>query len=305
MTDRLLNQKWKDFYNKIKDPSWPDPVTEDELLDLPRPVLRELLFDHFFVDYGSPQVEKTWCSLNSMPAPDVKENSEYFTSTDQLNFDLIWMANDVLKVHYSKSISGEIGSGMPNAKVFADIIKTLYPGRVFRNCLEWCAGAGFIGFEIFAQDLCDNLYLHDIYPPCIESVKTTIANNKDRCQGRVFYHHSPSVSTFPEDWKFDLIVANPPFYGLDNNLMSTLMYKVRPVTHRMGIDEQWKIHEDFFNNIKKSLAPNGVILMSESVAGSGPDTFRSMIEKNGLYINDCYWQGPTFAPIYFMEIKQT
>jgi 16S rRNA G966 N2-methylase RsmD len=300
MHDTQLNLKWIGFYNKIKDQTWPSVQTEKDFLELPTEILREVLFDHFLIDYGELKQEKKLFSFNTSDPVEVKNNLEYFKESQDLDLDLIWMAGNI-KVYYNRVLDG---GGMMMARTFADILSKIYPGRSFNNCLEWCAGPGFIGFEIFSRNICQNLYFNDIYLPAIDSIKTTMARNIDRCQNRVFYHHSSSVSDLPQSWKFDLVVANPPFINSEVETIASRMVNYREERHRKSVDDGWKTHENFFSNIKQYLTPDAVILMAEAVSESCPDSFRSMIESNGLYINDCYWEGPDFPNLYYLEIKQ-
>lgn len=316
ISDNLLSEPWAGFYDRIKDPGWPEIKTQQDFLNLPQSVIREILFDHFLLEYHDTDVylDKDIVSYNNVP--DVLEkNSDHFHDFRALDFDKIYVA-DKIQVHYHQELRG---GGPFLAKKYCAILNKLYKHKTFENCFEWCAGPGFIGFELLSLGRCQNLYLQDIYFPAIESIKTTIDQNLDLCKNKVFYHHSASISDLPEDWKFDLVIANPPWFNSDLDHMEAKRWGKLPDPQcgvvRRGLDDGWKIHEDFYTHIKKHLTPNGTILLAESMHASGPDHFKSMIEENGLYINDCYWieyQDPrtyfnkiaSWIPkIYFIEVK--
>ena len=117
----------------------------------------------------------------------------------------------------------------------------------------------------------------------------------------MFYKHSASVGDLPSDWKFDLVVSNPPFWNLNLGQMIT---RIRGRDkYRRAVDNDWQIHRDFFANIGQHMNDNGIILLQEASNASGPDTFRDMIEQNGMYISNYYWE-PRIEKIYYLEIKK-
>lgn len=297
----MLGARWMDFYNKIKDQSWPEIKTQQDFLDLPHSIIKKILFEHVLIDHVDPDGDHNDLDKNIVNYSSIekikKHNLEYLTEYPKLDFDLVHKA-DKINVHYHRNLNG---GGMILVKKYSILLEKLYGRKIFGNCLEWCSGPGFIGFELLSRGICENLYLHDIYPPAIKSIKTTIDRNKDLCRDRVFYHHSSSISTFPRNWKFDLVVANPPFFNPDVDQL--LSKRATHQNNRMGIDQGWEIHQNFYKNIKNYLSPDGIILIAEAANASGPDTFRPMIEENGLYINDCYWFDFRYPRFYFIEIK--
>lgn len=173
--------------------------------------------------------------------------------------------------------------------------------RRFATCLEWCAGPGFIGFNILSHDLCDRLVLVDSWQPCLSSVAETVRSNglADRVQAFC----AASLADWPDLGPIDLVVANPPHYlecpGDDNY-------------QRLAVDPDWQAHRDFYQHIGSRLADDGMILMQENQAGSlgGVEDFRDMIETNGLeiadsFVSDQYWHQPgPWAQIYYIEIRR-
>jgi hypothetical protein len=293
-----LNQIWLNFYNSIKDDTWPQIKTQQDLLNLPPGILKELIFDHHLLgdNVSKPKVMyNEFKNLKSDQRAWSKNSADLVETRPLLTHDQIFTANDI-KIHYHNSLDG---GGTSAGQRFSSVIEKLYPGQIFENCFEWCSGPGFIGFDLLSRKLCQKLYLNDIYYPAIESIKLTIDNNRGQCQDRVFYHHSESISSLPSDWKFDLVIANPPHW---NPSLEQLITNIT-FNNRICADDGWNLHNDFFSNIKKYLNPDAVILLQEQPYASGPESFRSVIEQNNMYINNCYWESNDYN-LYYLEVKQ-
>ncbi len=82
------------------------------------------------------------------------------------------------------------------------------------HVFEYCAGPGFIGFCLLANNLCDRLTLADINPAAVEYVKHTI--KKNRLEDRVTVYTTDSLRDIPLDEQWDVVVSNPPWVP-DNN----------------------------------------------------------------------------------------
>jgi methylase of polypeptide subunit release factors len=294
-SDKLPDQ-WLTFYQTIKDESWPELSSRSDVLSLSQEILTEILLDHTTT---VPSIDADVSKIRRLS--DIRkdwvitDNASYFLDDRQLAHRNTFMANDIEIWYHSCLDGGGTGFGQDYKKAISD----LYPGRTFESCFEWCSGPGFIGFDLLSRNFCKKLFLSDIYLPAIESIKTTVKKNSSRCQDRVFYHHCSSVADLPDDWKFDLVVANPPHWNSDvQHLISQINFN-----DRICADHGWKIHNDFFSSIKKYLLPDAVILLQEQSYASGPDMFKFMIEQNGMYINDCYWY-PSKDSYYYLEVKQ-
>lgn len=289
-----LSPIWQEFYQHIKDSSWPDVATQEDLLRLSPNILKEVIFKHIVLYHQHSDVSEI------ISRPDAQDsliaNHEYFGDKDpDIGLDLYFQA-DRVKVCYTKALDG---GGTTFGQKFNKILPLIYPGQKFQNCFEWCAGPGFIGFGLLSRGLCDQLYFNDIYEPAIKSIKTTIESNKEICENRVFYQHARSIRNLPTDWKFDLVVSNPPHWNPD---LGQFITKLR-FRDRICCDAGWKIRKDFFSNISKHLNPNAVILFQEHTYASGPSMFESLIEKHGLYISDIY-HDVADKDHYYLEIKQ-
>lgn len=183
-----------------------------------------------------------------------------------------------IKVSYSWRLNG---GGIILAHEFVRIISKRI-GKV-DHVFEYCAGPGFIGFALLANNLCDRLTLADVNPKAIKAIKETIKNNN--LQDKVTVYQSDCLDSIPKAEQWDLVVSNPPWYlcsGVGKNLM---VY-----------DPESRVHEKFYRNINKFLKPNGLILFMEGGEYTNSICFKGMIENNGLRITE------SFSPVKFLEI---
>lgn len=188
------------------------------------------------------------------------------------------------------------GGGIGFGSEYPRIIKELYPDKVFKNCLEWCSGPGFIGYNILDHGLCEKLTLNDIYQPAIDiSYKSAQFNN---LLSKVELYCTGYINELPKQCRFDLVVANPPHYD-------------RPYVNdnsRIADDQNWEIHKQFYKNIGNYLTDDGVIIIQENEDGSTVECFETMIYGSNLKINrvikspDHYTTNPTL--IYYIEVTK-
>jgi len=170
------------------------------------------------------------------------------------------------------------GGGISARLDFIDILGQL--GKKYKNCFEWCAGPAYIGFEILGTGHCENLFLSDTYAPAIDScIKNAEANN---LSDKVFGYVSDNVKDLPFE-NIDLVVSNPPH----NDSMAYWKETFEHLTTselfahgaRIGVDDGYSIHEEFFANIVDKLSDDADVLLSEA---GNTDPFISMAEKYGL-----------------------
>ena len=199
--------------------------------------------------------------------------------------------NDGLKVHYETSLDG---SGSWFARSYVDWIRKSDRPH-YKRCFEWCAGPAFIGFSLLHGGVVDELVLADINPevrPWIE--KTRESNNLE-----FTYYESDNFKQVPEHEKFDLVVGNSPSYvGInpENPQYEKMKNDIR------ANDQGWRIHEEFYLNVRKHLNPGADLLISEVeplktevyLRSTGTETpydvrptealseWKKMIEKGGL-----------------------
>jgi methylase of polypeptide subunit release factors len=212
---------------------------------------------------------------------------------------MIWQTTGSkrIRVHHHSEMEG---GGTWFGTEYAEILREKY-AREWSRCYEWCAGPGFIGFDIFDHGLCNSLCLSDRHEPCIyESIPATVLDNQID-PNLVSAYHGSSLACLPMHERFDLVVANPPHYlecPGDSNYQ------------RLAVDTDWAAHRDFFEHIGDHLDPDGMILLQENQAGSAnrEQEWINLIESNGLEIRAVfdserwyYHPGP-WCQIYYIEI---
>jgi methylase of polypeptide subunit release factors len=189
------------------------------------------------------------------------------------------------------------GGGESFGQEYVPVLKTLYAEKTFDNCLEWCSGPGFIGFALLSHNLVQNLYLADIFKPALKACEKTISQLPSKYQNNTIKTlHIDSIAQLDDNLKFDLIVGNPPHWN-----WTVPSYTAQFFSERINADNDWNIHREFFANIKKNLADDGVILLQEAAKASGPETFRNMIEDNDLKISRCF-HTHEFMQHWYLEV---
>lgn len=198
--------------------------------------------------------------------------------------------------HYPVQYTYEMdGGGTSFGTDYADILKERYSDRKFETVYEWCSGPAFIGFDLLDHGICSKLVCSDVYYPAIEHIrKTAKLINKD-----VDALLLEDVSLLPDTKKFDLVVGNPPHFA----------HSIYDMWHRNRIvlDRDWKIHRNFFNNIRPHLNDDAIILLQENLSGSKVETFADMVDESGLKVKDWYTSKNFFDSarsnfIYYIEI---
>ena len=143
------------------------------------------------------------------------------------------------------------GAGKLLAPVFAEL---LYDRRV-KTIYEWCSGPAWIGLWLLEQGICQELVVSDINQKAIDCVRRTVSRHNYPVRSYL----SDNLKGIPEHEKFDIIVANPPNYVniQADHPMGFLRYDLRPS------DIDWKIHRDFYNNIRKHMHKESNMYISE------------------------------------------
>ena len=200
------------------------------------------------------------------------------------------------RVYYQPGMDG---GGTWFGQEYAEILSEKYPERQFRNCLEWCAGPAFIGYNILDHGLCDQLTLLEIHAPTVAQAERSRTDSHNNCAELVTIYNSGTIADIPAAAQFDLIVGNPPHFPHPST---------DPHVNRIECDVDWKIHQDFFANVKNRLAPEGIILLQENMLESTVHTFEPYIRRNGLRVLSWYtsprWfkQPEESCQIYYIEI---
>jgi len=128
---------------------------------------------------------------------------------------------------------------------------------------EWCFGHGRIGWELLTKNFCRQLVFND----CYDLAVTIGAKNAEKLgyKHAVRGYHTPTISAIPIAEKFDLVIGNPPHIFDKDHIYK--MYKNRPqemidLACRTTVDQDWKIHEDFFKYIGNYLTDDADIFIN-------------------------------------------
>ena len=176
-----------------------------------------------------------------------------------------------IKVYYTKELDG---GGADFGQDYIDFIGANFPPQ--KRIFEWCSGPGFIGFSLLAHGLCKTLCLADINPLAIEACSKTIQLNNLESKVRVYL--SDNLKNIPSSEKWDLVVGNPPHFKL------VCTKKASPEI--IFLDKDWVLHREFYKDVGKFLKQNGTLVIQENSLRSSVESFREMIESNGLSIVD-------------------
>ena len=190
------------------------------------------------------------------------------------------------------------GGGIPIYPDFITILKDRYPNKIFNNCLEWCAGPGFIGFAILSKNICRHLTLIDLYQPAVDAVSFTISNNE--LTDKVSVYLSNNFDSVPLN-KFDLIVANPPHYNTD--VYAKHLSHWEHTGKRIYQDINWNTHRNFFKAAKDYITDDGKILLIENIRGSSEETFKDIIDENGLEITGHFFSPTMKENYWYLEVS--
>ena len=142
----------------------------------------------------------------------------------------------------------------------------------YKNCLEWCAGPGFIGYSLLDAEVCQHVTFMDIHEPAIDDARNNAIFNN--LTDRTSFHTIDAIHKLPTDLKFDLVVANPP-----HSLKASEEWLNNKGLFRLIVDLDWKIHEEFFAHITDYLLPGAEVILSEN--DHFPE-FIEMAKKVGL-----------------------
>ena len=142
----------------------------------------------------------------------------------------------------------------------------------YKNCLEWCAGPGFIGYSLLDEEVCQHVTFMDIHEPAIDDARNNAIFNN--LTDRTSFHTIDAIHKLPTDLKFDLVVGNPP-----HSLKASEEWLNNKGLFRLIVDLDWKIHEEFFAHITDYLLPGAEVILSEN---DKLQVFIEMAKKVGL-----------------------
>lgn len=158
-------------------------------------------------------------------------------------------------------------------------------GKRYTHGLEWCSGLGAIGYSILDAGLCEYVSFMDLYSSSKDyTIINSITNN---VEDKVSFYHLDAIHKLPIELKFDLVVANPP------HCPTVEIENFNANGIRMIHDDGWKIHHEFFMNIKSYLEPGADIFLSEiavheqhiAMATEGGLTFKGTFPAPALCVD--------------------
>ena len=193
-----------------------------------------------------------------------------------------------IEVVYKKNLHG---GGIRFGQQFIPVVKEKFGhvGHVF----EFCAGPGFIGFPLLANNLCDKLPMADVNPEAVKVLNETI--KKNGLEPKVTAYLSDCLDSIPaETEKWDLVVGNPPhvFCATEEEYKKDITL----------FDPNFNIHRRFYRDIRKFLKPTGSVLLQEHTESTNSEDFKDKIEENGLKIVEVFTYTP---PIKAVDAKNT
>lgn len=150
---------------------------------------------------------------------------------------------------------GDDGGGSTH---YTDFLNAIGSSKQYNNCLEWCAGLSAISFSLLDANIINKSVLMDIYEPALTKALDNAQNNN--LSDRVSIRLCGKISDLPVTDKFDLVVANPPHAISDHWIEDGPDYDT---VHRITVDLDWKLHKEFYANIKNYLNPGADVFISE------------------------------------------
>jgi hypothetical protein len=268
-----LHNRWQTFYQAIRDESWPDCYNEHHFYDLPSHIQEEILHVHNGGRYLSLQDD------------DIEYYDPTLYQTDygghnhvNVDFDKEFKIAPDFSVYYAENMEG---NGTNNGQDFPNVVRHFYPDRVFDHCLDWCSAAGFIGFRLLSDGICDRLTLQDCYRPAIDACHYTMARMPEKYKTKVTAVCSDSMSYLTPDMKFDLVIGNPPPLTYYPEFKSHQQNHIFTDWNRINVDPDWRAHIDFLTTIGNHLTQDGVILI-KSPNSVSIKQFEPHLDKNGL-----------------------
>jgi len=176
-----------------------------------------------------------------------------------------------IKVFYTRELDGG-GAGF--GQDYIDFVGSNFPPQ--ERIFEWCSGPGFIGFSLLAHGLCNTLCLADINPLAVQACLKTIRFNN--LETKVTVYLSDNLKHIPSSEKWDLVVGNPPHFKC--------ICTKKKSPEIIFLDKDWVLHRAFYKDVGKFLTDNGLLVIQENSLRSSVESFREMIESNGLAIVD-------------------
>lgn len=165
---------------------------------------------------------------------------------------------------------------------YIQYLKTIIrPGM---KVLDSFAGAGPVGLALAKECPSIDVCLFEMNPVSIGAMRDSIAANFGSTD-KVRIFESNLFTNIPAEYRFDLIVGNPP-HNLDSNRQYVHLPRMLYV---QGNDLEMEIHRDFFTQARSRLLPGGKICLLEN----GQDTciqadhLRQLLREFPDYVVEC------------------
>ena len=180
-----------------------------------------------------------------------------------------------IAVYWNAEIDGD---GRQFVGQYLSIVRSI-TGRVGR-AFEFCAGTGYIGFSLLANNLCETLCLAEIDPKAVAALKKTVTDNG--LDDRVTVYLCDALEGIPESERWDLVVGFPPHHPAPFEDDEGICGDEGIDLHCIDLD--LKLHQAFYQNVRKFLSPHGSIIMIENYEGADESVLEPFLQSGGLEI---------------------
>lgn len=134
----------------------------------------------------------------------------------------------------------------------------------YDRAVEWCAGFGVIGFDFLNRAACGHMSFIECHAPAIRWLDETAKHNQ--IESKVTTYLTDTIASISDEVKWDLVLANPPHafdISTTRAFEETVQQPQLADVLRLTCDLDFKIHKEFFENIKAHLLPGADIFISE------------------------------------------
>ena len=212
---------------------------------------------------------------NTRPKVDVeleKKRQEHKERVEAIHEDQIWRGDEITSVRLNGGVHITYprkldGGGLNFKEDLLEVVRKT--GKYsYNRAFEWCAGFGVLGYELLGMGVCNSLVFSDMFKDAIDNCLETAKNNN--LSKYVTAYHTDKIANIPDSEKWDLVVSNPPHCINLEEFRQAVGFneytnpKNEENTIRICVDEEYKIHNEFFENIKKHLTQDADIYLIEA-----------------------------------------
>tara|TARA_B100001175_G_scaffold302875_1_gene297348 strand:- start:40 stop:693 length:654 start_codon:yes stop_codon:yes gene_type:complete len=192
------------------------------------------------------------------------------------------------------------GFGLKTCQEAVNIFYQFSGGRKFDNALECFCGPGYYGLGLWKMGIVKNISFSDIASEAELVMRRTFEDNDIDFP----FYLSDNFDNIPKQ-KFDLIVGNPPHFNviIPSEDISIVGNHSQHEDRKMQ-DLDWKVHKKFYKQVGKYLTDDGSIMLMENWNGSSVETFKSMLEENGLQLIKFYSSEDKESRNYYIEVQK-